>query len=68
MIRTFITKIVPADEIGKVFSFIVGSESVIGLFSSPLYTTIYNYTINLNPGIFNFFTAAVYFVGMILNL
>ncbi|KAG5896425.1 hypothetical protein JTB14_022504 [Gonioctena quinquepunctata] len=68
MLRTLISKLVSKEEIGKIFSMIMICEFVLGLAGSPLYTVIYNKTIDTDPGLFNFVTAGFYVFMVILIL
>jgi PCFT/HCP family folate transporter-like MFS transporter 1/3 len=60
MVRSLVSKIVPNEEVGKIFSLIVVSESLFGMGGSPIYTAIYNATILTNPAMFNFVSAGIY--------
>ncbi|CAH1116536.1 unnamed protein product [Phaedon cochleariae] len=66
MMRSLLSSLVQPDEIGKIFSMIMICEFIISLGASPLYTVIYNSTINEDPGIFNFFTAGLYVVNIVI--
>ncbi|KAJ8925662.1 hypothetical protein NQ315_009507 [Exocentrus adspersus] len=68
MSRSLISKLVPDNEIAKIFSMIMASEFLFGLGGSPLYTAIYNSTINSDPGVFNYLTAGLYAIGMVLTI
>ncbi|XP_018576193.1 proton-coupled folate transporter isoform X2 [Anoplophora glabripennis] len=68
MSRSLISKLIPDDEIGKIFSMIMASEFLIGLGASPLYTAIYNGTINSDPAFFNYLSAGLFAVNMILTV
>ncbi|XP_044264004.1 tetracycline resistance protein, class C-like isoform X2 [Tribolium madens] len=68
MVRSLVSKIVPNEEIGKVFALIVASESLIGMGGSPIFTAIYNATISTDAGIFNFVAAGVYIVEILLAI
>lgn len=43
-------------------------ESLAPIGAAPLYTLIYNYTIDTYPGAFNFFSAYVYFMCIVVLL
>jgi PCFT/HCP family folate transporter-like MFS transporter 1/3 len=60
MVRSLVSKIVPNEEVVKIFSLIVVSESLFGMGGSPIYTAIYNATILTNPAMFNFVSAGIY--------
>ncbi|XP_017066020.1 proton-coupled folate transporter [Drosophila eugracilis] len=66
MCRTMITNLVPADERGKIFSLLGVLQALSPLISSTLYVAIYTLTLNSDPGIFNFFSAFLYGIGIIL--
>ncbi|KYB26390.1 probable peptidoglycan muropeptide transporter SLC46 [Tribolium castaneum] len=68
MVRSLVSKIVPNDEIGKVFALIVATESLIGMGGSPIFTAIYNTTISTDAGIFNFVAAGVYVVEILIAI
>lgn len=68
MVRTIVSKICSAEEVGKIFSAIMASEFFFSLGANPLYTLVYNDTINKDPGIFNFLSAGLYGVDIILVL
>ncbi|XP_068219406.1 probable peptidoglycan muropeptide transporter SLC46 [Palaemon carinicauda] len=48
--RSILSKIVPDEEIGKVFSMTAAFEAAVPLMSSPLYTLVYNTSIKSFPG------------------
>ena len=54
--RAVLSKIVPDEEIGKIFSMTAGFEAAVPLMSSPLYTLVYNNTIVTFPGAVYFMT------------
>ncbi|XP_042212999.1 solute carrier family 46 member 3-like [Homarus americanus] len=60
--RSIISKIVPRDELGKVFSMLAFWESILPLVSHPLYTAVYNATIEDYPGTIYFLSAT--FLGV----
>ncbi|KAF5272414.1 hypothetical protein FQA39_LY07882 [Lamprigera yunnana] len=68
MTRSLISKIVNVEEYGKVFSFVILTETIVDLIGSPLYTYIYNHTIEELPGAFNFVTTSVYGFEVILTM
>ncbi|KAF5308140.1 hypothetical protein FQR65_LT06319 [Abscondita terminalis] len=68
MTRSLISKLVDVEEYGKVFSFVILTETVIDLIGSPSYTYIYNHTIKDMPGAFNFVTTGIYGFEVILTL
>ncbi|VEN61032.1 unnamed protein product [Callosobruchus maculatus] len=60
MARTMVSKMVSQEEVGKVFALINASEFLISLGAGPLYTLVYNETINTDPGAFNFLSASLF--------
>lgn len=66
--RSIISKIVKVEETGKVFSLLTALEGVVALIGSPIYTYIYNKTLLTVPGIFNFITASIYGVEVLLMM
>uniref|UniRef100_A0A6P7GU06 Proton-coupled folate transporter-like n=1 Tax=Diabrotica virgifera virgifera TaxID=50390 RepID=A0A6P7GU06_DIAVI len=68
MLRTLVTKSVSQDEAGKVFSTIMASAYLIGLGGGPLYSMVYNATISTYPGAFNFMSAGIHTISVILLL
>lgn len=59
MARTLVTKIVVAEELGKMFAFMVPLEIFAGTVVTPIYTLVYNATIDSLPSAYNFVTAGV---------
>ncbi|XP_023024963.2 probable peptidoglycan muropeptide transporter SLC46 isoform X1 [Leptinotarsa decemlineata] len=73
MVRTLISKLVEREEVGKIFSIMMISEFLMGLFASPLYTYIFNITINTKPGLFylvsaGFYTFSIFMIGIVMIL
>ncbi|GJQ83193.1 hypothetical protein Trydic_g7851, partial [Trypoxylus dichotomus] len=66
MARSLVSKLVPKEESGKIFSITITMESLTALVGSPLYTFIYNATIDTNPGAFNFLTAGFFGLEIVL--
>lgn len=52
MSRSLVSQMVENIEIGKVFAFTTALESVTGLIASPIYTLVYNITLETFPGAF----------------
>ncbi|XP_076347160.1 putative peptidoglycan muropeptide transporter SLC46 [Tachypleus tridentatus] len=50
-IRSRLSKLVPQDELGKVFAMLATIESVIPVLGNSMFSLLYNTTININPGI-----------------
>lgn len=58
--------------VGKIFALTTSLESLSPLIAAPLYTTVYNATLDYYPGIFNFISAGLYllcftFISWVLN-
>ena len=68
MCRSLISNIIPASEIGEVYSLISSFEAVSNLFASPLYTFIYAKTFTSMTGSYNFITTFMYIICLILAL
>lgn len=68
MARSLISKLVSADEYGKVFSFLAVCESFINPIGSPLFIYIYNHTISTFPGAFSLVAAGISIFGMIFSM
>ncbi|XP_031618143.1 uncharacterized protein LOC116337604 [Contarinia nasturtii] len=66
MCRAYLACLVPSCEIGKIYSMTTSMESLAPIGAAPIYTFIYNYTIDTYPGAFNFFSALVYLYCIIL--
>nr|CAH7748371.1 unnamed protein product [Callosobruchus chinensis] len=64
MVRTMVSKVVCQEEVGKVFALINSSEFLIGLGAGPLYTLVYNDTLDTDAGLYNFLSAG--FFGMMI--
>lgn len=68
MCRSFLAALVPSNEIGKIYSMTTSMESLAPITSAPIYTFIYNYTIDSYPGAFNFFSATMYLMCILIIL
>lgn len=68
MLRSLISKIAEADEVGKIFSVLIMFENILQMLGGPLYTFIYNYTLDTHPEFFNFVTAGILGVTVILTI
>ncbi|GJQ82695.1 hypothetical protein Trydic_g19707 [Trypoxylus dichotomus] len=66
MCRSLISKLLTKEEIGKVFSIAVSVDSLIVMMGGPIYTIIYNYTLDTNPGAYNFVSAGIFAVCVVL--
>ncbi|XP_053963389.1 proton-coupled folate transporter-like [Anastrepha ludens] len=60
MARAILSHVAPPTEVGKIFAFTTSLESLSPLGAAPLYTTVYNMTLEFYPGIFNFISAGLY--------
>ncbi|XP_066991286.2 probable peptidoglycan muropeptide transporter SLC46 isoform X2 [Anabrus simplex] len=58
--RSLLTKIVPGDEIGKVFSLLASLEALTPLASSAVYTLLYTATLNIFPGAYLLLSAGIF--------
>lgn len=68
LLRSYLSKIIPTDEIGKIFPLTVALESLMSLIGSPLYTVIYNLTLSTNPTAYNFFSAGLNFFSLFITV
>lgn len=68
MARSLISKTVPSDEIGKVFAFIVALETLSGMIACPMYTFVYNSTLETMPSAYNFITAGIFVLCLVIVL
>ena len=50
VIRSLLSKVVPATELGKVFTMLGCLEAAVPLIASPILTIVYNNTLNTFPG------------------
>ncbi|KAI8126976.1 Solute carrier family 46 member 3 [Lucilia cuprina] len=68
MLRTVLTKILPSNELGKIFSFISALNAFVPFIASPLYTIVYGFTLKSFSGFFNILSANFYLlaIGLIL--
>lgn len=66
MTRSLISKTVPSEEIGKVFAFIVALETLSGMIACPMYTFVYNATLEVMPSAYNFITAGIFVLCLII--
>ncbi|XP_062135864.1 probable peptidoglycan muropeptide transporter SLC46 [Drosophila sulfurigaster albostrigata] len=65
MCRTIVSNIVPASDLGKIFSIKNVLQSFAPFVAAPLYTLIYKSTLSYYPGLFNFVSAALYVVAFV---
>uniref|UniRef100_A0A1Q3FGF0 Putative transporter add1 major facilitator superfamily n=1 Tax=Culex tarsalis TaxID=7177 RepID=A0A1Q3FGF0_CULTA len=59
--RAVISKTVPPNDIGKIFSLTTSIESLTPLLSAPVYTYVYRMTLPWYPGAFSIISATVFF-------
>ena len=57
--RTQTTQVVVKSELGKIFSMVASLEAAVPLFAAPLFTFVYNHTLDSFPG-------AVFLVQVVL--
>lgn len=62
------TKIVSPDEIGKIFSLFITLDTLCISLSSPLYTFVYNSTLDYNPGAVFFISASCIILEIFLTM
>lgn len=65
MIRTLMSKIVPPEEMGKLFSFFAPLEVLSAILILPLYTFVYNATIDILPSAYSFMSAGFAALAMV---
>ncbi|XP_017835806.1 uncharacterized protein LOC108595152 [Drosophila busckii] len=73
MCRTIVSNIVPASDLGKIFSIKNVLQSFAPFVAAPLYTFIYKSSLTTYPGLFNFVSSAIYllsfiFIGCVLRI
>lgn len=66
MLRTLMSKLVPPEEMGKLFALIVPLEILTSIAVSPIYTIVYNSTIDVLPSAYNFLTAGFTVMAMVV--
>ncbi|KAL0820576.1 hypothetical protein ABMA28_006421 [Loxostege sticticalis] len=59
LLRSFISKIMPVEDIAKVFALMCAIEGISPLISPPLYNTLYEYTITAFPGAIMLLTSVI---------
>ncbi|EDW59038.1 probable peptidoglycan muropeptide transporter SLC46 isoform X1 [Drosophila virilis] len=65
MCRTIVSNIVPASDLGKIFSIKNVFQSFAPFVAAPLYTLIYQHSLSVFPGLFNFLSAALFLVAFV---
>ncbi|XP_011182949.2 tetracycline resistance protein, class C [Zeugodacus cucurbitae] len=66
ILQAVLAGLVEPTEIGKVYAVISSLQTLSPLASAPVYTGIYNSTLEVYPGAFYFFSAALYFISLTL--
>lgn len=66
--RTLVAKLVPADEIAKIFSLIMVIQFIVSIAASPFYTMVYNMTVNTYPAMYNFVSAGFFGIDIVIIL
>lgn len=65
---SILSNIFEKQEIGKIFSSAIALEAFSGMAAGPLYSSVYNSTIDLLPGAFHLITASAFFAALVLAL
>ena len=65
IIRSALSKVTPADELGCIFSMLGALEAFLPLIASPLMTKVYNSTLDIFPGTFLLVSALFYLLTII---
>ena len=65
IIRSFISKIIPSDELGSVFSMLASLEACVPLMTAPIFTMVYEKTINYFPAAILLISAIMFVFIMI---
>ena len=65
IIRSFISKIIPSDELGSVFSMLASLEACVPLMTAPIFTIVYEKTINYFPAAILLISAIMFVFIMI---
>ncbi|KAK7793072.1 hypothetical protein R5R35_013516 [Gryllus longicercus] len=67
-VRSILSTSVPKADIGKVFSIVASVESLVPIAAGPVYTLLYNGTIQSFPGAFFLLSAGLFAVDVLLLL
>lgn len=62
MMRAFLTSIIEPSDIGKIMSLTTTFEALSSVVGAPLYTLVYNATIENFPSAFNFISAGIFLI------
>ncbi|XP_059060801.1 proton-coupled folate transporter-like isoform X1 [Achroia grisella] len=68
LIRSYLTKILPIEDIAKAFALMCAIEGIMPLFAPVLYNTLYNLTITTFPGAICLLTTAIRLACVIMLL
>lgn len=66
MARTLLSKTVPPEEMGKLFAVFAPLEVLSAIIILPLYTLVYNATIDVFPSAYNFMSAGYTAVAIVI--
>ncbi|KAG7301503.1 hypothetical protein JYU34_014470 [Plutella xylostella] len=66
LVRSFITKVMPLEDIAKAFALLCAFEAICPLISSVVYNSLYRYTIVSFPGAIYVFSAFILFVCAVM--
>ena len=64
-IRSALSKVTPSNELGAIFSLLASLEAATPLVLAPLYTFVYNQTLDVFPGAIMVLQAGIYFLAII---
>ncbi|XP_017026990.1 probable peptidoglycan muropeptide transporter SLC46 [Drosophila kikkawai] len=67
MCKAILSTVTPSSELGKIFSLTTSLQSISPLGAAPLYTAVYQATVQFYPGIFNFISVGLYFLCYIMS-
>ncbi|KAH8355703.1 hypothetical protein KR200_010257 [Drosophila serrata] len=67
MCKAILSTVTPRSELGKIFSLTTSLQSISPLGAAPLYTAVYQATVQFYPGIFNFISVGLYFLCYIMS-
>ncbi|XP_072387194.1 probable peptidoglycan muropeptide transporter SLC46 isoform X2 [Diabrotica undecimpunctata] len=66
MLRANISRLVPSDEVGKIFAMVVGGGALAAASLTPVYTVVYNSTIYINSALYNLISISLLTVTIAL--
>ncbi|KAH8284796.1 hypothetical protein KR054_001181 [Drosophila jambulina] len=67
MCKAILSTVTPSSELGKIFSLTTSLQSISPLGAAPLYTAVYQATVQFYPGIFNFISVGLYSLCYIMS-